>query len=597
MKKNLRIVSAAAAALLAVAPVAAGTVSTVSADVSTRAADSSLASVGAGITVTGNESINGGEDVTRLGFSLRLNSVSANYPTASISSQSKPTVYKSSDVTVTDGNVTVSPNAKPVATLDKDTEYKVVWTLVQISGLNVNSNYNLNINGGTTQVAVGADGKSGTFTLAETFKTSKKAFVGAPYVYTKSDNRRAATGSVGLVKGFYSVDAVVNAINAKYGVGVDTTGNGGSVSGVIKGDFTQLTQDVRDGLSKAITINPNGTFAKPSAPITFPVNIKAGSNVDTFNVTVYPDAVDADFSFPRIKFAGESANTPAHFGTGDVVNVNGEGFNYVDLNGTVNVPLITSRFSATMSENNSTAIPVKVDTSKVNTTVAGVYPVTVSATNAEGKTSSVLFYLTVGDPSATYTTVQADIDNVPVYDISGNVVTDTKTTVKNGDKIATYGTITVNGKSYTRINAANSTKFVETKYVDGSIKPVAATPKKIMHNSYIYDKDHKRVGTKTLAAYSTVNVYGDPTKLADGSLVYKIGDNQYVMADNIDGTARVLSHNAYVYKTSKKRADRRVLKKGSTVVTFGSPYTFKNGKAYYRIGGPAKQYVKVANFK
>jgi len=118
-----------------------------------------------------------------------------------------------------------------------------------------------------------------------------------------------------------------------------------------------------------------------------------------------------------------------------------------------------------------------------------------------------------------------------------------------------------------------------------------------MHNSYIYDKDHKRVGTNTLAAYSTVNVYGTTTKLADGSLVYKIGDNQYVMADNIDGTARVLSHNAYVYKTSKKRADRRVLKKGATVVTYGSPYTFKNGKAYYRIGGPKKQYVKVANFK
>ena len=598
MKKNLRIVSAAAAALLAVAPVAAGTVSTVSADVSTRAADPSLASVGAGITVTGNESINGGEDVTRLGFSLRLDSVSANYPTVSISSTQKvPTVYKAADVTLADGKVTVNTNAKPVATLEKDTQYVAVWSLVQISGLNHDSRYNLNINGSTTQIAVGSDGKSGTFDLAQAFTTSKKAFVGAPYVYTKSDNRRAASGSVGLVKGFYSVDAVVNAINAKYGVGVDTTGNGGSVSGVIKGDFTQLTQDVRDGLSKAITINPNGTFAKPSAPITFPVNIKAGSNVDTFNVTVYPDAVDADFSFPRIKFAGESANTPAHFGTGDVVNVNGEGFNYVDLNGTVNVPLITSRFSATMSENNSTAIPVNVDTSKVNTKVAGVYPVTVSATNAEGKTSSVLFYLTVGDPSATYTTVQADIDNVPVYDISGNVVTDTKTTVKNGDKIATYGTVTVNGKSYTRINAANSTKFVETKYVDGSIKPVPATPKTVMHNSYIYDKDHKRVGTNKLAAYSTVNVYGTPTKLADGSLAYKIGDNQYVMADNIDGTARVLSHNAYVYKTSKKRADRRVLKKGATVVTYGSPYTFKNGKAYYRIGGPKKQYVKVANFK
>ncbi|MCT6902075.1 MAG: SLAP domain-containing protein, partial [Lactobacillus sp.] len=235
---------------------------------------------------------------------------------------------------------------------------------------------------------------------------------------------------------------------------------------------------------------------------------------------------------------------------------------------------------------------------KVNTKLAGRYPVTVSATNAAGNTTSVTFFITVGESGATYLTVQADIDAVPVYEITGNnVVTDTKTTVKNGDQLATFGTVTVNGKSYTRINSAKSTKFVETKYVDGSLKPAAAVAKKVMHNAYIYDKDHKRVGTSVLAAYSTVNVYGTTTKLADGSLVYKIGDNQYVMADNIDGTARVLSHNAYVYKTSKKRADRRVLKKGATVVTYGSPYTFKNGKAYYRIGGPKKQYVKVANFK
>ncbi|RMC23760.1 hypothetical protein F5ESL0245_07285 [Lactobacillus sp. ESL0245] len=204
--------------------------------------------------------------------------------------------------------------------------------------------------------------------------------------------------------------------------------------------------------------------------------------------------------------------------------------------------------------------------------------------------------LTVGAKGATYTTVQADTDTVPVYKIDGNTVTDTKTTVKNGDKVATFGTIKVGDKSYTRINSADSDLFVETKYVDGSVKPAPTVAKKVMHNAYIYDANHKRVGSNTLAAYTTVNVYGNATKLADGSLVYKIGDNQYVMADNIDGTSRTLTHNAYVYKTSKKRADRRVLRKGSTVTTYGAPYKFKNGKSYYRIGGPAKQYVKVANF-
>ncbi|AZR14603.1 hypothetical protein CEE77_00530 [Lactobacillus crispatus] len=36
--------------------------------------------------------------------------------------------------------------------------------------------------------------------------------------------------------------------------------------------------------------------------------------------------------------------------------------------------------------------------------------------------------------------------------------------------------------------------------------------------------------------------------------------------------------------------------KGSTVTTYGGSYKFKNGKRYYRIGGPAKQYVRTSNF-
>ncbi|MFJ6923484.1 MAG: SLAP domain-containing protein, partial [Lactobacillus gallinarum] len=54
----------------------------------------------------------------------------------------------------------------------------------------------------------------------------------------------------------------------------------------------------------------------------------------------------------------------------------------------------------------------------------------------------------------------------------------------------------------------------------------------------------------------------------------------------------------YVYKTSKKRANKVVLKKGTEVTTYGGAYTFKNGKKYYKIGADTKKtYVKVANFE
>ena len=56
-------------------------------------------------------------------------------------------------------------------------------------------------------------------------------------------------------------------------------------------------------------------------------------------------------------------------------------------------------------------------------------------------------------------------------------------------------------------------------------------------------------------------------------------------------------HNAYVYKASKKRANKVTLKKGTEVTTYGGTYTFKNGKHYYKIGNNTeKTYVKASNF-
>lgn len=82
----------------------------------------------------------------------------------------------------------------------------------------------------------------------------------------------------------------------------------------------------------------------------------------------------------------------------------------------------------------------------------------------------------------------------------------------------------------------------------------------------------------------------------NGSQYYKLtGKNQYVKVSNIDGVKRKVKHNAYVYATSTRRANHKVIKKGSTIVTYGGSYKFKNDKRYYRVGGPTKQYVKVAN--
>ena len=132
---------------------------------------------------------------------------------------------------------------------------------------------------------------------------------------------------------------------------------------------------------------------------------------------------------------------------------------------------------------------------------------------------------------------------------------------------------------------------------------VPSQSKTIMHNAYSYDKDAKRVGTDKVTRYNTVTVAMNTTKLANGISYYEVIENgkatgKYINADNIDGTKRTLKHNAYVYKTSKKRANKVTLKKGTEVTTYGGAYTFKNGKKYYKIGADTKKtYVKVANFE
>ena len=593
MKKNLRIVSAAAAALLAVAPVAAAGVSTVFADTTIPVVGGTtqdgVTTAKLELNVTNAASLVDNDVASKVAASLATPTL----PTGANVIPGKASIYEAT--ANADGTGTVASGAKAVDKLEKGKSY-VAIVPVTISGLKANTDFTVN---GKKETSDGTGVISGVQVQSKVFSVANTALKGAPYVTFTQDSKEviADSGSVDLDANSYTVSAVADKIDASRGKSgkytVKTTA--GNDPQAAKASFLNLEQDVRDGLKAAgVTVKADGSFDKPAAPFTFTAHLYAtNGKTATFNVRVNSTATDGDDSFPQMFFNGQK---DALRGTATIDSIGDVNFNYVPVNGVVDTKAIQNAFKTQVSKADGTVMIPTVDASKVNTKVAGKYPVTVSATNADGKTTKVTFYLTVGVKGATYKTVQSDGD-VTVYKIDGNTVTDSKTTVKNGDQIAIFGDpIKVGEKTYSRINSADSDLYVESKFVDGSFKPADKVKKTVMHNSYIYDKDHKRVGTDMLRAYSTVEVIGAATKLADGSLVYSIGDNQYVMADNIDGTSRTLSHNAYVYKTSKKRANRKVLKAGSQVTTFGSPYTFKNGKAYYRVGGPAKQYVKVANF-
>ncbi|NRN73771.1 S-layer protein SlpH [Lactobacillus helveticus] len=163
-------------------------------------------------------------------------------------------------------------------------------------------------------------------------------------------------------------------------------------------------------------------------------------------------------------------------------------------------------------------------------------------------------------------------------------------------------TFTVNVKATSNKNGKSATLPVTVTVPNVADPVVPSQSKTIMHNAYFYDKDAKRVGTDKVTRYNTVTVAMNTTKLANGISYYEVIENgkatgKYINADNIDGTKRTLKHNAYVYKTSKKRANKVVLKKGTEVTTYGGSYKFKNGKKYYKIGADTKKtYVRVENF-
>ena len=126
---------------------------------------------------------------------------------------------------------------------------------------------------------------------------------------------------------------------------------------------------------------------------------------------------------------------------------------------------------------------------------------------------------------------------------------------------------------------------------------VPSTIRTVMYTSQAYDENGQKVNAK-YPAFRRVEVDKTPLILdfKPYAPYYKIsGKKQYIKANNIDGVKRKVKRNSYVYATSSRRADYRLIRKGTSITTYGGTVKFKNGLRYYRIGGPAKQYVRASN--
>jgi GH25 family lysozyme M1 (1,4-beta-N-acetylmuramidase)/preprotein translocase subunit YajC len=199
------------------------------------------------------------------------------------------------------------------------------------------------------------------------------------------------------------------------------------------------------------------------------------------------------------------------------------------------------------------------------------------------------------------------VHNAWTYNSKGKRVKSVAT-LKKGKQVFTYGgKRKIGKKTYYRINvgryikagnlsinsSSSSSSLSSSSKTPASQAPVSKTEKKIMSKSYIYTSAGKKTGAYK-NAYTYVYVIGGIVKIGSSNY-YKIGTNQYIKVNNVDGTARKLVHNAWTYNSKGKRVKSvATLKKGEQVFTYGGKRKIGK-KTYYRIN--VGRYIKAGNVK
>ncbi|XGK33574.1 GH25 family lysozyme [Lactobacillus acidophilus] len=162
----------------------------------------------------------------------------------------------------------------------------------------------------------------------------------------------------------------------------------------------------------------------------------------------------------------------------------------------------------------------------------------------------------------------------------------------DGDVTTNNGAISQAPSSSNSNSASTNTTTTNNNSSSAATPSDPETSGYVMKKAYIYNKKGERQ-SGYYAAYYGIKYYGSTVTLDNGKTALKVGDDRYVMASNVLGNSRVMKHNAYIYNHSGRRANWRVLRKGTPIKTYGSKFNI-NGKSYYRIGKGL--YVKAANF-
>ena len=459
MKKNVKYLGMAAAALLAVAPVAVTGVAnaaTITSSVPTgNPGDTDATQISVSMAPTNVANLKSGDSADKVTANLtaKLGNQVVNI---NLLSGAKAYVFKDG-VTPAFNDKGEATNA--VKTLEAGQSYYVYAKGVGITGLNPGKTYTLSgITGvnsnGETVTPFGNLGSNDWAVRSSNFTVGQgNAF------FVKTGTTEIVTSAEIDFAGNNTISNLVNAITTA----VTPKNTNSKIDSTTT--YEQLEENIKTALKNADVAVPSSANATIDTPATnFVVNYEAHyANGTTATIPV------------TVKVVNPAADTKPYFDIKPgVTNVTADGNNFnikVDKNGAdFNIKDYLVAYNNKADKNYTLPMSVSGD---INTAVAGVYTLKVSATNPNGKTNTTTVNVTVGDPGKTATVKYVPGYGVNTWSINGNKVTFTGNRVEDGNKVAVFDTASVDGVSYTRVGSKDSNIWIQTQYLDGSYKPSA----------------------------------------------------------------------------------------------------------------------------
>ncbi|GBG05276.1 SLAP domain-containing protein [Lactobacillus rodentium] len=466
MKKNVKYLGMAAAALLAVAPVATTGV----ANAATVITDGNQASGNNNTTTAPRITLNGSVNATVSTKPSELTTLSAVQRDLKVSGISGASV-------VGIGNTVVSNQQTGGVAVTSFQAGQTYWvqTSVAIAGLKANTKYSVNGHDYTST----ARGVIENVPVSYSFVATDAAIQGQPYFvdYTTANHVNLANGAFAYKAQAFtpgeSIADIQDTIAATVAPMVNENGNTRPLT-INYGDITsQLANQgitVTDG---HLPLSASSFYLTVST--TNPVNGKTATAKVQFN------KADNYKNFPAIYQDGNKDNPIKQGNMGKGLGTIYLGVGSTGAKAFFSDPIGYLKLKAyTVNNTQSGQIDLKVLSNNINPNKVGVYPITLRATNPNGYTTELTFNVIV-NPVATDGSRVATVQYKAGYGVNvWNVVNSSNVSfsgkrVMAGQSVTIYGEKTVNGVKYYQITK-NKNEYIQAQYVDGASADTTTKP-------------------------------------------------------------------------------------------------------------------------